>query len=128
MKLLLKNHLESLKKDIQKDKGEQFTRLLEQCKWYSEQKLSTEHPPTSITYMGMGAANLSLAYLLTGQKQYFEQARRWIFTAVNYDVWGYGFLVDVDLSASWLLYGLGLSYSWLKDSLNSEERALLADK
>ena len=66
--------------------------------------------------------------MLTGQKQYFEQARRWIFTAVNYDVWGYGFLVDVDLSASWLLYGLGLSYSWLKDSLNSEERALLADK
>ncbi len=76
----------------------------------------------------MGAANISLAYLLTGQKQYFEEAKRWIFTAVNYDVWGYGFLVDVDLSASWLLYGLGLSYSWLKDELEEEERKLFLDK
>ena len=115
MKLLLKNELDGLKRDIQKEKGEQFTRLLEQCKWYSEQKLSVEHPPTTITYIGMGSANLSLTYLLTGQKQYFELAKHWIFTAVNYDVWGYKFLVDVDLSASWLLYGLGLSYSWLKE-------------
>ena len=128
MKLLLKNELDGLKRDIQKEKGEQFTRLLEQCKWYSEQKLSVEHPPTTITYIGMGSANLSLTYLLTGQKQYFELAKHWIFTAVNYDVWGYKFLVDVDLSASWLLYGLGLSYSWLKDDLNPEERKLLLDK
>lgn len=128
MKLLLENHLVNLRKDIQHDKSEHFTRLLEQCKWYSEQKLSVEHPPTSITYIGMGAANLSLAYVLTGQKQYLVQARRWIFTAVNYDAWGYGFLVDVDLSASWLLYGLGLSYSWLKDDLSQEERKRLLEK
>ncbi len=128
MKLLLNDNLETLKKDIQHIKSEHFVRLLEQCKWYSEQKLSKEHPPTSITYIGMGAANISLAYLLTGQKQYFEEAKRWIFTAVNYDVWGYGFLVDVDLSASWLLYGLGLSYSWLKDELEEEERKLFLDK
>ncbi len=128
MKLLLKKNLENLKEDIREEKSEHFSRLLEQCKWYSEQKLSKEHPPTSITYIGMGAANLSLAYLLTGQKQYFEEAKRWIFTAVNYDVWGYGFLVDVDLSASWLLYGLGLSYSWLKDELEEKERKIFLDK
>ncbi len=29
--------------------------------------LEERYPPTSITYIGMGAANLSLAYLLTGQ-------------------------------------------------------------
>ncbi len=90
------------KKEYQKScKSSQFTRLLEQCKVYSNQKLSKEHPPTSITYIGMGAANLALAYKITGQKQYLDEAKRWIFTAVNYDVWGYGFLVDVDLSASW---------------------------
>ena len=50
MKLLLKNELDGLKRDIQKEKGEQFTRLLEQCKWYSEQKLSVEHPPTCLLY------------------------------------------------------------------------------
>lgn len=128
MKLLLKNYLERLKQDIQQEKREHFTRLLEQCRWYSEQKLSVEHPPTSITYMGMGAANLSLAYLLTGQKQYFEQAKHWIFTAVRYDVWGYGFLVDVDLSASWLLYGLGLSYNWIKDDLEPDEKKQFLNK
>ena len=128
MKLLLRNDLENLKQDIKDVKSEQYGRLLEQCKWYSEQKLSAEHPPTSITYMGMGSANLSLAYLLTGQKHYLEEAKRWIFTALNYDVWGYGFLVDVDLSASWLLYGLGLSYSWLKDELEEGERQQFLDK
>ncbi len=128
MKLLLKDSLEQMKKDIQDIKSEQFTRLLEQCNEYKNQKLSVEHPPTSITYIGMGAANLSLVYLLTEQKQYLVEAKRWIFTAVNYDVWGYGFLVDVDLSASWLLYGLGLSYSWIKDELTEEERTKFLDK
>ena len=128
MRLLLIDDLETLKKEIQGVKDAQFVRLLEQCKWYSEQKLSKEHPHNSITYIGMGAANLSLAYRLTNQKQYLEEAKRWIFTAVNYDVWGYNFLVDVDLSASWLLYGLGLSYSWLKDELTAEERKALLEK
>lgn len=128
MKLLLKDNLELLKQDIKDVKSEQLVRLLEQCKWYEAQKLTKEHPPTSITYMGMASANLSLAYLLTGQDQYLKEAKRWIFTAVGYDVWGYGFLVDVDLSASWLLYGLGLSYDWIKDYLDEDERKLFLDK
>lgn len=126
--MLLIQDPEGLKNEIRGVKQEQFTRLLEQCRWYSEQELSFVHPPTSITYMGMAAANLSLAYLITDSKQYLTEAKRWIFTAVGYDVWGYGFLVDVDLSASWLLYGFGLSYNWLKDILNEEERKLLLDK
>ena len=47
---------------------------------------------------------------------------------MDYDVWGYGFLVDVDLSASWLLFGLGLSYDWLKDHLTPEERSKFLNK
>jgi len=126
--MLLINDFRGLKDDIKSVKQEQFTRLLEQCKWYFDQELSIEAPSTSITYMGMAAANLSLAYQLTGAKQYLNEFKRWIFTAVNYEVWGYGFLVDVDLSASWLLYGFGLSYSWMKDVLTVDERQKLLDK
>lgn len=120
--LLINDRLSDLKASIETTHEAQFTRLVEQCRLYEGEQLSVEHPPTSITYIGMASANLSLAYKLTGQRHYLDEAKRWIFTAVGYDVWGYGFLVDVDLSASWLLYGLGLSYDWIKDDLTPEER------
>ena len=126
--LLINDQLDQLKTELNSTRKEHFIRLIEQCRLYENETLSKEHPPTSITYMGMAAANLSVAYLLTKQKHYLEEAKRWIFTAVGYDVWGYGFLVDVDLSASWLLNGLGLSYDWLKDHLTEEERSLFLNK
>lgn len=126
--LLIHDQLDVLKADLKTCRKEHLTRLLEQCRTYEDEVLSVEHPRTSITYMGMAAANLSLAYLLTEQDHYLQEAKRWIFTAVDYDVWGYGFLVDVDLSASWLLYGLGLSYDWLKDHLTDEERNKFLNK
>lgn len=126
--LLINDQLDVLKAELKTCRKEHLTRLLEQCSAYENEVLSVEHPHTSITYIGMAAANLSLAYLLTEQDHYLQEAKRWIFTAVNYDVWGYGFLVDVDLSASWLLYGLGLSYDWLKDHLTEEERSKFLNK
>lgn len=126
--LLIHDQLDALKAELKTSRKEHFTRLIEQCRLFEDEVLSTEHPHTSITYMGMAAANLSLAYLLTEQDHYLQEAKRWIFTAVNYDVWGYGFLVDVDLSASWLLYGLGLSYDWLKDHLTETERNKFLNK
>jgi hypothetical protein len=126
--LLIDDQLETLKAELKTTRKEHFIRLIEQCRLYETETLSKEHPPTSITYMGMAAANLSLAYLLTEQQHYLDEAKRWIFTAVDYDVWGYGFLVDVDLSASWLLYGLGLSYDWIKDYLSEAERKIFLDK
>ncbi|MEP0175821.1 MAG: DUF4962 domain-containing protein [Paraglaciecola sp.] len=126
--LLINEQLEVLKQQINTTHKEHMIRLIEQCRLYENEVLSKEHPSTSITYMGMAAANLSLAYLLTEQEHYLEEAKRWIFTAVDYDVWGYGFLVDVDLSASWMLYGLGLSYDWLKNHLTKEERQRFLDK
>ncbi|MDO6488990.1 DUF4962 domain-containing protein [Colwellia sp. 6_MG-2023] len=126
--LLINDQLDVLKAELKTCRKEHLTRLLEQCSAYENEVLSVEHPHTSITYIGMAAANLSLAYLLTEQDHYLQEAKRWIFTAVNYDVWGYGFLVDVDLSASWLLYGLGLSYDWIKDYLTEEERSQFLNK
>ena len=126
--LLINDQLDLLKLECSTTRKEHLTRLIEQCRLYEKETLSKEHPPTSITYMGMAAANLSLAYILTEQDHYLQEAKRWIFTAVGYDVWGYGFLVDVDLSASWLLNGLGLSYDWLKDHLTEEERTTFLNK
>jgi len=126
--LLINDQLDALKADLTNTRKEHFVRLIEQCRLYENEVLSVEPPPTSVTYMGMAAANLSLAYLLTEQDHYLAEAKRWIFTAVDYDVWGYGFLVDVDLSASWLLFGLGLSYDWLKDHLSEEERTTFLNK
>lgn len=126
--LLIDDRLDKLKTLLHSSHSEHFTRLVEQCRLYYGEKLSLEHPPTSITYMGMAAANLSLAYRLTGQEHYLREAKRWVFTAVGYEVWGYGFLVDVDLSASWLLYGLGLSYDWIKEDLTPDERKTFLNK
>ena len=128
MYLLINDKLLSYQLEISTTRSGHFTRLVEQCRTYEGVSLPKEHPPTSITYMGMAAANLSLAYLLTKQDHYLQEAKRWIFTLVGYDVWGYGFLVDVDLSASWNLYGLGLAYDWLKEYLTSEERQQLLEK
>lgn len=126
--LLINNQLDVLKGEIKTTRRVQFKRLLDQCRLYEGETLSKEVPKTSVTYIGMAAANLSLAYMLTGQEHYLTEAKRWIFTAVDYEVWGYGFLVDVDLSASWLLFGLGLSYDWIKDHLTDEERQKFLDK
>ena len=126
--LLINDQLDILKAEIKITRKAQFKRLLEQCRLYENEPLSKEVPKTSVTYIGMAAANLSLAFLLTGQEHYLTEAKRWIFTAVNYEVWGYGFLVDVDLSASWLLFGLGLSYDWIKEYLTKKERQTFLDK
>ena len=126
--LLIDDRLDTIKAQLHTTHSEHFNRLVEQCRPYYSEVLAVKHPPTSITYMGMAAANLSLAYRLTGQEHYLLEAKRWIFTAVGYDVWGYGFLVDVDLSASWLLYGLGLSYDWIKEDLTADERKSFLDK
>ena len=58
----------------------------------------------------------------------FRRSKALDFTAVGYEVWGYGFLVDVDLSASWLLYGFGLSYDWLYNYLTKAEQQRLLNK
>lgn len=117
-----------LRTELEGTRREMFRRLTEQCARYRRQTLPAEHPMASITYFGMAAANLACAYRLTGQAQYLEEARRWIFTAVGYPHWGRAVKVDVDLSAAWLLFGLGLSYDWLREDLTRTERIRLRDK
>ncbi len=53
---------------------------------------------------------------------------RWIRCVINYEHWGNAHLVDVDLSAAWILFGLSLGYDWLKDEWNEEERVRIEQK
>lgn len=117
-----------LKEDIRAGKKAVFERLVKQCETYFSVELPKSHPPSSTTFMGIAMANLALAYILTDEKRYLYEARRWIMTAVNYPHWGNAHLVDVDLSAAWILFGMGISYDWLKESFTQDERKAVKEK
>lgn len=125
---LLIPDLEQLKKEIATTKKQQFYRLADQCDRYFNMPLSNQHPAGSTTYMGIAMINLSLFYLLTEEKKYYEEAMRFIRTVCSYEVWGYAHLVNVDLSASWILFGLSLAYNWLKNYLPQEDKVMIYDK
>lgn len=126
--IFIDQDLDQLKKDIYGSKRHFFIRLDNVCKGYEAVIHSEEHPKCSTTYMGLAIANLSLAYRLTEQPHYLEEARRWINAVVSYPHWGNAHLVDVDLSAAWILFGLGIGYDWLKADLSEEEVLAVKDK
>lgn len=99
-----------------------YQRLVEQCKRYEDVILTEKHPKGSSSFMGMAAANLSLLSLLSREKRWIKEAKRWIFTALSYEKWGHTNLVYADINSSWLLYGLALSYSWLSDFMTQNEK------
>jgi len=120
--------LDRLRTEIQDVRAAQFRRLLDQCDFYARENPPAEHPEASITYLGPAAAGFALAYRLTDQRQYLDQARRWIATAVSYPHWGRAHLPDHDLDAGWLLHGLSLAYDWLGSALPEAERTALREK
>ncbi|WP_248283338.1 DUF4962 domain-containing protein [Cryobacterium arcticum] len=126
--LLLAGREEQLRTDVSSVKGAQFRRLLDECERYRGLPLAAEHPDASITYVGAAAANLALAFRLTGQQHYLTELRRWLDVAVGFPHWGKAHLPDHDLDAGWLLHGLGLAFSWAGDALLENDRARLRDK
>ncbi len=74
--LLLAGRLDQLRRDASGTRARQFRRLLDECERYRGEALPAEHPRASITYFGPAAANLALAYRLTGQRHYLEELRR----------------------------------------------------
>jgi hypothetical protein len=115
--LLLDGRLDTLRSELEGPRAAQWRRLYEQCDWYRGQTPPAEHPRASITYFGPAAANLALAYRLTGRRGYLEEAWRWISTCTAYPHWGRAHMPDQDLDAGWLLHGLSLAYSWLDGDL-----------
>jgi hypothetical protein len=126
--LLIDDRIAALRACLTTTHTAQFRRLYEQCQWYRGQHPPAEHPTASITYLGPAAANLALAYRLTGQRGYLDEAWRWIGTAIGYPHWGKAHLPDHDLDAGWLLHGLSLAYSWLRDDLPEQRAGALRDK
>ncbi|WP_215701718.1 DUF4962 domain-containing protein [Clostridium sp. MCC353] len=106
----------------------QYERLLEQADRYQTVVLPDVHPKESTTYMGIAIVNLALAYRLSGEARYLKEAKRFMNAVLSYEKWGNAHLVNVDLSASWILFGLSLGYDWLKNDLSEEERARVSQK
>lgn len=121
-------NLSVLRKECLSTKKNQFTRLKEQCDRYFNMALPIEHPATSTTYIGIAIVNLALMYIISKDTQYLTEAKRFMFTVCNYEKWGNAHLVNVDLSASWILFGLSLAYDWLKTDLSKQERSLVFNK
>lgn len=126
--LLLDGRLDALRRELRDTRAAQWRRLYEQCDWYRGQAPPAEHPRASITYFGPAAANLALAYRLTGRRGYLEEAWRWIDTCTSYPHWGKAHMPDHDLDAGWLLHGLSLAYDWLGDDLPPTRRKQLRAK
>lgn len=127
--LLLKRHaIDTWRELARTSHAPQYRRLLKQAESYRHDLPPPEHPSDSITYIGTAALNLGLSYLLSGDRDYVDIARRWIHRAVSYPHWGKERMPDHDLDAAWLLFGLGLGYDWLKTTLPSAESDALRDK
>ncbi|NUT46708.1 MAG: hypothetical protein HOV94_05210, partial [Saccharothrix sp.] len=126
--LLIADRLDTLRAALTTTHAAQWRRLSEQCDWYRRQHPPAEHPTASITYFGPAAANLALAYRLTGQRGYLDEAWRWIGACIAYPHWGKAHMPDHDLDAGWLLHGLSLAYTWIGDDLDPARTAALRAK
>lgn len=126
--LLPDNSPEVFLEQIRHSKGPLFKRLYDQCHRYRQHALPEQHPDSSISCFGFAAANLSLLYLITKQRDYLEEAKRWIDAGIRFKHWGKVRLPDHGLDAGWLLFGLSLAYNWVGDFLEVEEREKLRDK
>lgn len=105
-----------------------LVRLLEECERGSATRFTAEPPQESTTWAGIGCMNRALLYRLTDDPVHLREAERWIDGAVTWKDWGNAHLVNVDLSAAWILWGLALAYDWLKDDMDPTLRVRLRDK
>ena len=121
-------NLNELKVSTQNERKFLFEELKRMASQYQSMTLSPTPPVASTTYMGMAIFNLSLLYLLTEDITYANEAKRWMKTVVSYEEWGYSYLVNVDLSASWILFGLSLGYHYLQDVLDASEKSSIFKK
>ena len=126
--LILIPNLSLLKRECKTLKHKQIYRLLDEVNRYLVITLPKEPPKQSTTFIGISIMNLALAYLITEDSRYLAKAREYINTVCGYQFWGNAHLVNVDLSASWILFGLSLGYNWLYDFLSLEERNLILNK
>lgn len=66
--------------------------------------------------------HLALAFLLSDNRKYLDECRKWIFAALSYKTWGLGTFEGLDLATGHQLTGIGLAYDWLHQHLSAAER------
>lgn len=126
--LILIPDLGVLKNECKNVKRKQFNRLLDEVNRYLNIDIPANPPAQSTTFIGISIMNLALAYLLTDDERYLNKASRYMSTVCDYEYWGNAHLVNVDLSASWILFGLSLGYNWLFDKLKIDEKKKILSK
>lgn len=126
--LFIGSDVEALRSERYSARRPQFARLIEECERTRPTRFSVLPPNESTTWAGIGSMNRSLLYLLTNDPNDLLEAERWIDGAITWKDWGNAHLVNVDLSAAWILWGLSLSYDWLKDDMDPALRVRLRDK
>ncbi len=67
---------------------------------------------------------LAMAYLISDDPKYLDNAKAWMDAIANYSTWG----GDQDLVASHILFGMSIAYDWLYDELSTAERGSYAAK
>ena len=65
---------------------------------------------------------LAMAYVLTGEKQYLDAARRWALASCGYKTWGLGRIDGMDLATGHQLFGLAIVYDWCYRDLDEAAR------
>ena len=65
---------------------------------------------------------LAMAYVLTGEKQYLDAARRWALASCGYKTWGLGRIDGMDLATGHQLFGLAVIYDWCYRDLDEAAR------
>lgn len=68
---------------------------------------------------------LAFCHRITGDKKYFDAARRWALAISTWRDWGRGRSANQSLIAAHLLSDLAVTYDWLAPSLPPEERRII---
>lgn len=111
-----------LLKSLRTHCSEKFLRLKQEAERELKEGVYKEHPKKSITFMGLYMLNQALMYRLTLNEKYLTCAEDWMNAVVSYPHWGNDSKFDIDLSASWVLFGLSVCYDWLSEYLSNEKK------
>jgi len=68
---------------------------------------------------------LALAYVVTGQKKYFDASKEWTLASCGYPHWGSGTRDGGDLAAGYMLLGVSVVYDWLYADLDPATKEIL---
>ncbi len=71
--------------------------------------------------------NLATAYVISGERRYFDGARDWALTTCAYPSWGTSWAANVDCMDGHNIFALSIVYDWLYEDLSEKDRATIRD-